>query len=182
MTRIFPMLASFSLMLMGVAATLGLVIGDLYADPVTQTTLDWRGRHMMTGVAAALFVVLVESIAVTYFVGTSRWCKEVCETYHLDPMLIRRSTMLKRRTFPWAVMGMLAVVGVIALGAAADPATGLPQTRSWITPHLLGALAGIAFIGWTFYVAWRNIAANHRVIADVLEEVRQIRMERGLEV
>jgi hypothetical protein len=53
MTRIFPMLASFSLMLMGVAVTLGLVIGDLYADPVTQATLDWRGRHMMTGVAAS---------------------------------------------------------------------------------------------------------------------------------
>ena len=40
MTRIFPMLASFSLMLMGVAATLGLVIGDLYANPVAESTLD----------------------------------------------------------------------------------------------------------------------------------------------
>ena len=46
MTRIFPMLASFSLMLMGVAVTLGLVIGDLYADPVTLARLDVGGRHI----------------------------------------------------------------------------------------------------------------------------------------
>ena len=39
---------------------------------------------MLTGTSAALAVVFVHSIAVTYFIGTSRWCKEVTETYQLD--------------------------------------------------------------------------------------------------
>lgn len=181
MTRIFLTLAWFALVMMMATFFVGLSIDDLHDDR-SQEMRQWATVHRLSGLASALAVVLVHSIVVTYFIGTSRWCKEVCETYHLDPMLIRRSTMLKRRTFPWAVMGMLAVVGVIALGAAADPATGLPHTRSWVTPHLLGALAGIAFIGWTFYAAWRNIAANHQVIADVLEQVRLVRVERGLEV
>lgn len=181
MTRIFPMLASFSLMLMGVAVTLGLVIGDLYANPVTQATLDWRGRHMMTGVAAALFVVLVESIAVTYFVGTSRWCKEVTETYRLPPGDLAESTRLKRRTFPWCVLGMLTVVGVSALGAASDPGTGRADTASWTDIHLAAAFGGLCLIAWTYYRAWLNIADNQRVIERIVAQVRQIREERGLD-
>jgi MFS family permease len=181
MTRIFPMLASFSLMLMSVAVTLGLVIGDLYADPVTQATLDWRGRHMMTGVAAALFVVLVESIAVTYFVGTSRWCKEVTETYRLPPGDLAESTRLKRRTFPWCVLGMLTVVGVSALGAASDPGTGRADTAAWTDIHLAAAFGGLCLIAWTYYRAWLNIADNQRVIERIVAQVRQIREERGLD-
>lgn len=181
MTRIFPMLASFSLMLMGVAATLGLVIGDLYANPVAQSTLDWRGRHMMTGVAAALFVVLVESIAVTYFVGTSRWCKEVTETYRLPPNDLAESARLKRRTFPWCVLGMLTVVGVSALGAASDPGTGRAETAWWTDIHLAAAFGGLLVVAWTYYQAWLNIADNQRVIERIVAQVRQIREERGLD-
>lgn len=181
MTRIFPMLASFSLMLMGVAATLGLIIGDLYVDPVAQSTLDWRGRHMMTGVAAALFVVLVESIGVTYFVGTSRWCKEVTETYRLPPADLAESTRLKRRAFPWCVLGMLTVVGVSALGAASDPGTGRANTAWWADVHLMAAFGGLMVVAWTYYRVWLKIADNQRVIERIVAQVRQIREERGLD-
>ena len=117
MTRIFPTLASLSIGLFVASVVIGLMIGDLYDNP-TEATLRWRGVHMLTGTAAALAVVFVHSIVVTYFIGTSRWCKEVTETYRLDPGPLRRSTQLKRRTFPWCVMGMLTVVAVGALGAA----------------------------------------------------------------
>ena len=182
MTRIFPTLASLSLMLFAVAATLGLAIGDLYAKPVSQATLDWRGRHMLTGVAAALAVVLVESIVVTYFIGTSRWCKEVTETYRLPPMDLRTSTLLKRRTFPWCVLGMLTVVGVGALGAASDPGTGRPGTASMADVHLMAAWAGLCIVAWTYYRAWTNIAANQAVIHSIVSQVARIRAERGLDL
>ncbi len=181
MTRIFTTLAWFALVLTAATLVLGLSIEDLHTDQSPEM-LRWATVHRLAGIASALAVVLVNSIVVTYFIGTSRWCKEVCEAYSLDNGLIRRSTSLKRRTFPWAVLGMLTVVGVIALGAAADPATGLPHTRDWVTPHLLGALAGVTFIAWVFFVEWKNIDANHALIADVLEHVRRIRVERGLEV
>jgi hypothetical protein len=174
-------LAWFALVMMGATLIVGLSIEDLHTEH-TEEMLRWATVHRLAGVATALAVVLVNSIVVTYFIGTSRWCKEVCETYALDVSLIRRSTSLKRRTFPWAVMGMLAVVGVIALGGAADPATGMPHTRDWVTPHLWGAMTGLAFVAWVFFVEWKNIDANHVVIADVLAEVRRIRLERGLEV
>jgi len=181
MTRIFNVLAWFALVLMACTLVVGLWIGDLHEN-LTPETLRWATVHRLSGVAAALAVVFVHSIVVTYFIGTSRWCKEVSETYRFDPSLVARSTQLKRRAFPWALMGMLAVVGVIALGAAADPATGRAGTENWVNVHLVGALAGLAFIAWTFLVEWQNIEANQAIIADVLEEVRRIRAAHGLEV
>jgi hypothetical protein len=180
-TRIFATLAWFALVMMGATLILGLSVGDLHVSH-TPETLRWATVHRLSGVASALAVVLVNSIVVTYFIGTSRWCKEVSETYGLRTDLVRRSTVLKRKTFPWAVMAMLCVVGVSALGAAADPTTALPHTADWVTPHLLGAMCGLAFIAWAFFVEWQNIQANHVVIEDVLSEVRRIRTERGLEV
>jgi hypothetical protein len=118
---------------------------------------------------------------VTYFIGTSRWCKEVSETYRLDPAAVRASNRLKRRTFPWALAGMLVVVALIALGAAGDPATGRVNTRGWADWHLIGAFTGIPLIAWTYVVAWKNVSANHAIIEQLVAEVARIRQERGLD-
>ena len=180
-TRIFSSLAWFALVMMGAALMLGLSTGDLHVDH-SEETLRFATVHRLTGVATALVVVFVNSIVVTYFIGTSRWCKEVSETYDLDRTFIARANQLKRRTFPWAVAGMLTVVGVIALGGAADPATGRPGTENWVTPHMLGAFAALMIVAWIFWIEWQNIAANQTIIAKVLSEVKKIREAKGLEV
>jgi hypothetical protein len=181
LSRIFVSLAWFALITMAAALILGFAGGDLHHDRAPET-LRWGVVHRLTGIAAALVVVLVNSIVIVYFIGTSRWCKEVCEAYRLDRSLVARSSQLKRRTFPWAVTGMLTVVGVIALGGAADPGTLRPGTEWWVTPHMLGAMAGLIIVAWVFWVLWQNIARNQMVIADVMTEVRRIREEHGLEV
>ncbi len=76
---------------------------------------------------------------------------------------------------------MLAVVGIISLGAAADPATGLPHTSAWAPWHLVSAFCGILFIGWTYIVAWNNIFAQHAIIQEIVAQVAQVRWERGLD-
>jgi hypothetical protein len=179
-TRIFTLLAWLAVLFMAATMILGLTMGDLRDHP-SPDVLTWARVHRLCGVAAGLIVVFVNSVVVTYFIGTSRWCKEVAETYGLDPRLVRRGNQLKRRTFPWAVLSMLAVVGAIALGGAADPATGQSGTESWVIPHLIGALAALAFIVWSFVVQWNNLYANHGVIAEIVAEVRRIRTERGLD-
>ena len=93
-------------------AGLGLWIGDLHGatDP---RLLRWATVHRLSGVLTALVVVLVNSMAVTYFIGTGRWCREVVETYGLDAGFVGRSRLLKRRAFPLSLVGMLAVVGIV---------------------------------------------------------------------
>jgi hypothetical protein len=135
--------------------------------------------HMLTGVAAALGVVLVACIAVTYFIGTSRWCREVVEAYSLEEDLIVESRSLKRRSFPWALAAMLTMVGVSALGAASDPGTGNVNSARWVIPHLAAALSGLALVCVCFFFLWVNIAANQQVIERILRRVEQERAARG---
>jgi hypothetical protein len=179
MTRILFTLASLSLILLIAAIVLGISVGDLYAPQPSHETLAWATVHRLTGIAAALAVVFVESVIITYFIGTSRWCKEVVETYGLERTVVAESNRLKRRTFPWALVGMLAVVGIVALGGAADPATGRPNTQEWAQWHLVGAIGGICVIAWTYLVAWNNIHSNHEIIERIVADVGRIRQERG---
>lgn len=176
MNRIFLSLASFSLMVLLAALIIGLSMGDLYAKPEpAQQTLHWATLHRLVGIGAALVVVFVESIVVTYFIGTSRWCKEVVETYQLDRVFVAESNRLKRKTFPWSLAGMLTAVGIISLGGAADPATLRQNTEPWVIWHLMGAVGGIGLIAWTYLVSWSNILANHAVIDELVAEVARRR-------
>ena len=181
MERVFSRVATFAVALLVATAGLGIWIGDLHGQTDPQM-LRWGTVHRLSGVLAALLVVLVNSMAVTYFIGTGRWCREVVETYGLDPAYIDRSRTLKRRAFPFALLAMLAVVAIVALGGAADPASGRPGTQDWVTPHLVGALTLVAAIAWLFQLQLPNMRRQHELIEDVLGEVRAVRNARGLDV
>jgi hypothetical protein len=181
MERVFSRVATFAVALLVATAGLGIWLGDLHGQTDPQM-LRWGTVHRLSGVLAALLVVLVNSMAVTYFIGTGRWCREVVETYGLDPAYIDRSRALKRRAFPFALLAMLAVVAIVALGGAADPASGRPGTQDWVTPHLVGAVTLVAAIAWLFQLQLPNMRRQHELIEDVLGEVRAVRNARGLDV
>ena len=130
--------------------------------------------HRMLGIAASLVTILVNSISITYFIGTSRWCREVVDAYRLDPALARHSAMLKRKTFPWSLLGILVMLGVAAVGAACDPGTGYLRPQ-WVTPHVVTAIGGTMFIAVAFFYQVRRLRANHRLIEEILERVRVVR-------
>ena len=88
MERVFFRVATFAVALLVATAGLGLWLGDLHGQTDPQV-LRWGTVHRLSGVLAALLVVLVNSMAVTYFIGTGRWCREVVETYGLDPEIGR---------------------------------------------------------------------------------------------
>ncbi|MFN9367771.1 MAG: hypothetical protein ACK6CT_03240 [Planctomycetia bacterium] len=181
MTVFFSRAAMFAVALLVATAGLGLWIGDLHGqtDP---DTLRLGTVHRLSGVLAALVVVLVNSMAVTYFIGTGRWVREVVEAYGLDAGLVERGRRLKRSTFPFALAGMLGVVAIVALGGAAEPATGRPGTRGWVTPHLLGGLGIGAAIAWCFQAQVPLIRRQQVLIDEVMAAVRAERLRRGLDV
>jgi hypothetical protein len=185
MNRIFLTLALTALCFMLATLAVGLMLGDV-RDPHDVETQKWATVHRICGIMAAIGMVFVHSIVFTYFVGTSRWCREVVETYRLDPDLWAASARIKRRTFPWVVFSMLSVVGVAALGGASDPAAAMQLEPfpglAWSTLHFTGALLAIAFIAFAFHVEWEAIQENGAVIAKIMTEVRRIRLEKGLDV
>lgn len=138
-------------------------------------------RHMMFGIAAALATLMVCSVSITYFVGTSKWCKEVCDTYHLDDRFVRANDAAKRRSFRWATFGALAILGVVALGAASEPTwMNAVNSQNYVQPHYIAALAAIGFICVSFYMQGAALAENGRIIEGVMQEVGRIRAAKGL--
>ncbi len=138
--------------------------------------------HKMVSIFAAIITVLVNCIAVTYFIGTSRWCKEVAAAYELDEKFVKRSVSIKRRSFPWSFLGIMTTLGIIALGAASDPATLRSNTAEWVQPHMWAAFCGIALIAASFVIQMLKINDHSAVVEEMLAKVREIRLERGLEV
>jgi len=164
--------------------------GNSLAAPRRNLTL-----HFYLGVASSLLAILVCSISVTYFIGTSRWCKEVVETYRLAPELVQRSDGLKRRTFPYALMGIVTVIIIVALGGLSDPS--IPWRRrafeaeqdwfnatlpleSMVNVHYIVAMIGLVVLAFAFWIQATRIAANYRLIDEILAEVKRVRDERGL--
>lgn len=131
------------------------------------------GLHSLCGIAAALVTVLVNSVSVTYFVGTSKWCREVVDTYQLDPELALSSQRLKRRTFPWSVLSMVTMIVLVALGAASDPGANYMGAANWVTIHMTVAVLGTGLVAFSFLVQVGNIGANYEVIEKILALVKQ---------
>ncbi|MCA9215606.1 MAG: hypothetical protein KDB27_21220 [Planctomycetales bacterium] len=210
MSRIFFSLAIFAILLLITTVVLGLNIGDYNGEvirlraelaSVEQPTNDeelaaakervdaaigpMRQRssvHRMVAILTAIVTLLVNSIAITYFVGTSRWCKEVVTAYAMDAAYPRKSNSIKRASFVWSLLGMLTTVGMIALGAASDPGTSLENTAEWVPFHLWAAFLGISLIAAAFVIQLLKIQDHSALVEEIMQKVREIRLEKGLEV
>jgi len=163
--------------------------GEAFAAPRQGLTL-----HFYLGVASSLLTILVCSISVTYFIGTGRWCREVVETYRLSPEFVRRSDSLKRRTFPYALLGIFTVIVLVALGGLSDPSIpwrrAFESEKDWfnstfppasmVNVHYIASMVGLVVLAFAFWMQARRIFANYSIIDEILGEVRRIRSERGI--
>lgn len=133
--------------------------------------------HVWLGILASLVTLLVNSISITYFIGTSRWCREVVDAYGMSQELAEQSQRLKRKAFPCALAGILVVIVIVCLGAAADPFASL-SAADWVTWHWSIALLGVAVICWGFYVQVGTVGANYELIQQILAEAERLRNEQ----
>lgn len=131
--------------------------------------------HFLAGLITAVFTLLVHSLAFTYFLGTGRWVQEVVGAYRLPGSMFERSRSLKSRTFPFILGSMLLVIAATTSGAACD--------RDMLRPtfHLALAVLTVAFNLWSYLFEFRTIRANRNLLEQIMEDVKRMRQERGLE-
>jgi hypothetical protein len=147
-------------------------------DQQFQRPRFWMTLHMLLGSAASLMAILVSSITITYFIGTSRWCKEVCDTYKIEGALAQRAAKIKRSAFPWALAGVLTIIAIVGLGAAADPSgANFERSASLVLPHYIVAMVGLVIVAVCFWMQTQRIAENYQTIGEILAEVKRIRDE-----
>jgi hypothetical protein len=143
------------------------------------------GYHLLAGMGAVVFAVLVHSIVLTYFMGTGRWLEETTRAYRLPSRWIEESRMLKHRTMPLMALCLLSLIATAAFGAAADPASPV-GFKGWlgIAPESWHFSVALGTWGFNLMVNFWEYAVLHRhggLVNEALAEVRRIRQERGLE-
>ncbi len=124
--------------------------------------------HIWLGMSAALVTLLVNSISVTYFIGTNRWCQEVIDAFSLDQELSKRSKQLKYRSFPCSLTAVLLMLLIAGFGAASDPVTLNPDAADWVPYHWGLAMLGIVVIGGCLLVQVGLIGKNYGLIKEIL--------------
>jgi hypothetical protein len=141
--------------------------------------LDGEGSlyltHFILGLFTAMAVLLVHCLAITYFLGTGRWVKEVCLAYEMpDERWPRQTRDIKRRNTPYAILAMLITIATAAAGAGR-------QNFDW-PAWLHAALACVTLVvnGVVWVVEYRNMATNLRILDEVYAEADRMRAEQGL--
>ena len=141
--------------------------------------LDGEGSlyltHFILGLFTAMAVLLVHCLAITYFLGTGRWVKEVCLAYEMpDERWPRQTRDIKRGNTPYAILAMLITIATAAAGAGR-------QNFDW-PAWLHAALACVTLVvnGVVWVVEYRNMATNLRILDEVYAEADRMRAEQGL--
>ena len=134
--------------------------------------------HVWLGIVATLVCLLVNCISVTYFIGTSRWCREVTEAYGMDSSLAEQSQSLKRRTFPWALASIVMVLSILVLGGASDVySPAIENPAAFVYWHMLAGMLGLVLIAVSFLVQFGAVAANYELINEIVAEAKRMRSE-----
>lgn len=184
MQRIFLTLALIATGLLIVSIVLGLQIDDAAsADTEQQSRVS---VHFLTSLSALVFATLVHAVVLTYFMGTGRWMEETGNAYSLEDTWFKNCHSIKYRLIIQIGISFLLLLATGAFGAAADPAAargaatifGVPSS----TVHLFVALLSVMVNLWVFWNEYTGIRSNSRLVNEVLDRVREIRLSRGLSV
>jgi hypothetical protein len=161
---------------LGLAVTVGtlllatLALGLIASGEDRSAGHVWHDVHFLLGLLTTMATLLVHSIVFTYFLGTTRWVKEVVRVYGLPEWVEAQAIKNKRRAFPFELWGMI-VIGVTAwLGAAADTRAGFDPL--W---HLGVAAAALAFNLGAFVVEYASIVAQARLLLEVKGQADRLR-------
>lgn len=167
-----------------VAMMLGLSIDDpRVPEPEVQIGVQY---HFLAALAALVFATLVHAMVLTYFMGTGRWIEETSTAYKLGPTFFEQSKRTKYRTVLAMVACFFLLIVTGGLGAAADPASPMQSKgmfgMSAATIHLSAALVTIVVNLGVNYLEFRSLERNGEIVEMVLQEVKRIRLEKGLAV
>ena len=180
MKRIFVTLALCATTLLLITIVLGLNIDDAKSVEAQGSI----SQHMLIGMGALTFGILVHAISLTYFMGTGRWIEETSNAYGLGDELYNKSQKIKYGTLPGLTTSVGLLIATGAFGAVADPATQISLDgflgMSGATIHFGVAITTLVVNGLTNFTQFVAISKNSLVVESVLAEVRRIRTERGL--
>lgn len=154
-----------------------IVDGDPFSEPVMAA----RRVHFLFALGASTLAMLVHAIVLTYFMGTGRWIEETSEAYRLGVSAREENIRSKYRALPGMILCILLIIVTGAFGAIADPASN-SQFPTAKTIHFTLATCTLLLNALVSYWEYEQIRHNGRIVQAIVDEVRRIRRDKGLEV
>ena len=172
MTRLFLVFATLTglaLLASVISGTVSWLHGGLTSEGSLYLT------HFVIGLFSAVAVLLIHCLAITYFLGTGRWVKEVCLAYGLpDERWPRQTRDIKRGNTPFAILAMLVTIATAAAGAGRQNF----DWPAWIHAALAGTTLVVNVVVWV--IEYRNMRTNLRILDEVYAETDRMRAAQGL--
>ena len=176
-TRIFATLSLIGNLGLIAVFWLGWSIGD---DRLSVEVRKQMSTHFQVALASIPLALLVHSVAFTYFMGTGRWIEETSEAYSLGAEFRDQNIQLKYRMLPGMLLCVVLMLTTAAFGAISDPGANIRMANSKLV-HFSLAIATLLVNLLVTWIEWQAISRNGRLIESVMNRVRKIRHDKGLD-
>ena len=184
MQRIFSTLALIATALLVVSVVLGIQIDDATSREMAEQ--QKVSLHFLVALSSIVFATMVHAVVLTYFMGTGRWMEETGNAYQLSEDCYKECTSTKYRLVMQMTFAFLLLLATGAFGAIADPASPIGfESFLGMTPatvHFTIAIATVLAHMWVYWNEYSGIRRNGELVNDVMQQVREIRVSRGLPV
>ena len=184
MQRIFSTLALIATALLVLSVVLGLQIDDAMSRDLAEQ--QKVSLHFLVALSSIVFATLVHAVVLTYFMGTGRWMEETGNAYQLSDECYNKCSATKYRLVMQMTIAFLLLLATGAFGAVADPAspTGFESFlgMSPATVHFTISITTVLAHIWVYWNEYSGIRRNSELVDEVMQQVREIRVSRGLPV
>jgi len=154
-----------ALLIIGVMATLGLVVAAILGYLLPGPIGPQMQRHVVVSLASCLLLLFSHCWIMFYLIGTGKAIKEAVNEHGLEPQLIERliedTKRFKNVSYPWLMLALGTAMATFILGGGA--ATG--SLPSWIH-HILFYLTLLAQVR-ALQLEKRVLTENEALIIDL---------------
>lgn len=158
---------------------LGWSIGD--GEAFSEVLMTARRTHFLIALGAATLAMLIHAIVLTYFMGTGRWIEETSQAYRLGQEARLQNIRYKYRVIPGMVGCIALIITTGAFGAIADPGSNSRMAHA-ATVHFTLAVVTLLLNAIVSYWEYEQIVRNGKLVNAIIDEVRRIRREKGLDI
>ena len=160
-----------ALMIVGVMATIGLIVSAFLGYGLHGTAVPEMQRHVLVALASCLLLLFSHCWIMFYLIGTGKAIKEAVQSHGLEQKLVEDTKRFKNLSYPWLMLAMATAMATFILGGGA--ATG--SLPSWI--HHVLFYVTLLSQARALQLEWRVLEENETLMADVDRRLARLAAE-----
>jgi MFS family permease len=156
-----------ALMIVGVMATIGLIVSAFLGYGLHGTSVPEMQRHVLVALASCLLLLFSHCWIMFYLIGTGKAIKDAVKEFGLEQRLVEETKRFKNVSYPSLMLAMATAMATFIVGGGV--ATG--SLPAWI--HHILFFATLLSQGRALQLERRVLVENEALMADVDRRLAQ---------